>query len=382
MRGDNAHMHVLTPGPGPDLTDDDLLRLYAWPTDRLFLRANMVTTIDGAVQGPDGVSSSISNEADRRVFLLLRHTSDAVIIGAGTVATEGVGPIPVPEHRRDLRAARGQLPRPPLVVVSNRASLPPTAPAFTGPHGRTTVMVVPESAPADRVTTLRDVCDVLVIGGDTVDLAAMLVALADRGLTRLLTEGGPVLLAALMGHVDEICLTTVPTVQGAIAGQPARPAPDLLAGRPVTATAPRLGHLIVAQDTLLASWRFQPPEQADTMGDVGRNRVHSPHEEAPMTGTDDVKAKATDAAADVKAKAEEVVEKVKEVVADVTHKHADKPAAAVKTTTDFVDSKTGGKTAPVSDKVNQAAQAATGAVKAVVPEPASDAPAADAGTEA
>ena len=35
----------------------------------------------------------------------------------------------------------------------------------------------------------------------------------------------------------------------------------------------------------------------------------------------------------------------------------------MKSTTDFIDEKTGGKTAAVSEKVNQAAQAATGAVK-------------------
>lgn len=87
--------------------------------------------------------------------------------------------------------------------------------------------------------------------------------------------------------------------------------------------------------------------------------------EVAMTDTGDVKAKATEAVTEVTAKAAEIGEKVKEVVADVVGKHADKPADAVKTTTDLIDDKTGGKTAPVSGVVNQAAQAATGAVKTV-----------------
>lgn len=249
-------MHLLLPESRPDLSDADLLDLYAWPEGRRYLRANMVATIDGAVRGPDDTAETISNPDDKRVFKLLRHTSDAVIIGAGTVATEGVGPIPVPEEARHRRAERGQAPRPTLVVVSNRASLPPTARAVTGERGASTLMVVAGAADPGRVEDLRGVCEVLVLGDDTVDLPALLDELAERGLTRLLSEGGPTLLAALLPHLDELCLSTVPQLLGAVPGQPPRPTPDLLGGHVVAPRSARLGHLIVAKDTLLASWRF------------------------------------------------------------------------------------------------------------------------------
>ena len=50
--------------------------------DRLpWLRANMVTTVDGAGRSPDGLSAGISNDADRRVFGRLRGLADVVLAG-------------------------------------------------------------------------------------------------------------------------------------------------------------------------------------------------------------------------------------------------------------------------------------------------------------
>ena len=72
-----------------------LAAAYAYPDlgdGRAWLRANMVTSIDGAVQGPDGRSGSLSPPADRRLLGLLRALADVVLAGAGTVRTERYGP--------------------------------------------------------------------------------------------------------------------------------------------------------------------------------------------------------------------------------------------------------------------------------------------------
>ncbi len=49
---------------------------------RDLVRAMMLTTLDGAVAGPDGVSRSVTSPSDGRVFAATRRYADAVLIGA------------------------------------------------------------------------------------------------------------------------------------------------------------------------------------------------------------------------------------------------------------------------------------------------------------
>ena len=52
-----------------------------------------------------------------------------------------------------------------------------------------------------------------------VDEAALLATLRERGLRRILTEGGPTLLGSFIerGLLDELCLTIAPYVVGGLA---------------------------------------------------------------------------------------------------------------------------------------------------------------------
>ncbi len=93
--------------------------------------------------------------------------------------------------------------------------------------------------PADRVLVVgQDAADDTREPGDALDLAAGLAALAGRGLTRVLAEGGPSLLADLLAAdlVDELCVTTTPTLVG--------PGPTRIvagAARPAATTALPVG---------------------------------------------------------------------------------------------------------------------------------------------
>ena len=60
-----------------------LAAAYARPTGaQRWVSVNMVSTIDGAATGADGVTGSINSPADKIVFDLLRALSDIVVIGA------------------------------------------------------------------------------------------------------------------------------------------------------------------------------------------------------------------------------------------------------------------------------------------------------------
>jgi riboflavin biosynthesis pyrimidine reductase len=226
-------MHQLL--PGPLLENPDLAKLYEYPPRR-WLRANMVASADGAAS-LDGASSGLSSAADRHVFALLRTLADVIVVGASTVRTERYAPVRRHEFWHHLR--EGRPPTPPIAVVSARLDLDPASRliAAAPPYARTIVITTAE-APPKRRAELAERADVIVAGLETVDLAAAIDALADRGLRRLLTEGGPHLLSQLVaaGLLDELCLTIGPLLAGPAANRivagttsPARPLPLALA---------------------------------------------------------------------------------------------------------------------------------------------------------
>lgn len=210
--------------PGADAVDREwslaeLAAAYAYPAPapgpggrEPWLRANMVSTLDGAAQH-DGRSQPISSDADMRIFGTLRGLADVVIVGAETVRQEGYRPARAREAFAEARRAAGQTPAPAVAVVSAGLDLDFSLPLFTSPL-TPTLLLTGAAAPPDRVATAEKAGVRVVIAGDGmgVDFARAVRALADLGLTRLLTEGGPRVLGQLIasGVLDELCLTVSP----------------------------------------------------------------------------------------------------------------------------------------------------------------------------
>jgi len=203
-------MRRLLPSYAEDLRDADLVEAYAYPTGRPWVRANMVSSLDGSAV-VDGRSGGLSSAADKKVFGVLRGLCDAVVVGAGTARAEGYRAPRAKQDYADLRAGLGHRPAPVLVLVSRRLDLDPASGLFVGAAERTLVVAPASSDPAAR-ERLADVADVVVAGDREVDMTAALAALVDRGLTRVLCEGGPHLLRdiAAAGRLDELCLTLSP----------------------------------------------------------------------------------------------------------------------------------------------------------------------------
>lgn len=241
----------LPPVPGEPVLRD----LYAHPAPapgrRWAVRANMVATVDGSAQGPDGRSRSINGPADWRAFRVQRSVADVVLVGAGTARDEGYRPLRVPADLRQARSERDQTALA-LALVTRSGTLPDGL-RDVAEADRPYVVTV---AGCPRLAELRaEVGEerVLVCGSDRVDLTAALEALADRGLTRVLAEGGPRLLGDLLADalVDELCLTTSPTLVG---GPGVRPVAGSRWLSPVTAATP--AHLLHHGGMLLARWRL------------------------------------------------------------------------------------------------------------------------------
>jgi riboflavin biosynthesis pyrimidine reductase len=223
-----------TTGPAGPTGDEnvDLVEVYAYPQGRTWLRANMVAGIDGAAQAPDGLSAGLSSPADKKIFGVLRALADVIVVGASTVRDEGYRPPRPKPAFAAAREAAGQASVPVMAIVSRSLAVDFGSPLFTEAIVPTVVITCEQARP-DGLAAARTYGDVIIAGRDRVDFARAFDALAERGLTRQLTEGGPHVLAqiAASGRLDELCLTIGPLLT-------AGPADRILAGPALTPPQP------------------------------------------------------------------------------------------------------------------------------------------------
>lgn len=237
---------LLTAGPA-DLGDNDLADLYAFPeVEGSWVRAIFVAAADGAAQGGDLASASLSGPGDRRIFGLQRSLCDAVLVGAGTARVEGYRPVRPSEVDLDLRRRLGLAPVPAIAVVSRSLTFDPILLGGPAP----TIVVTTEDAREPAVADLAGRAEVVRSGIGDVDLAGALDTLAGLGHRRVLCEGGPTLLAQLVAadRLDDLCLTIAPML---VAGDRQRilRGPDLMPVRRL-----RLAHLLQDEDEIFVRY--------------------------------------------------------------------------------------------------------------------------------
>ena len=254
-------LRLLLPGTADvgDLCDDRdatvqaLADLYAYPDPlpfRGWVRANMISTLDGSATGSEGRTGSLGSAADKAVFDVLRGLADVILVGAGTVRQEKYGP-PLPDADfADRRARSGQQPAPVLAIVTGSGDL--SADLFTGPNP--SLVLTTARANLDRMRSMAGPDRVIVAGDRELDATDAVTALAGRGLQRVLLEGGPTLLGATLASsmVDELCLTWSPALVAGLGPRIAAGPPARLAARPA--------HLLVADDMLIGRWLLHSPD--------------------------------------------------------------------------------------------------------------------------
>ncbi|MER6828631.1 pyrimidine reductase family protein [Streptosporangium sp. NPDC000563] len=234
----------------------DLARVYAYPDDPC-LRINMVASADGGTW-LKGLSGELSGRGDRQVFWVLRGLADVVVAGAATVRAEGYGPVRARPSWRGLREGRPAVP--PVAVITRGLDLDLSGPLFTDadPEART-IVVTCEAAPRERREEAARNADVIVAGGERVDPALAVRELAERGLGRMLCEGGPKVNAqfAAADLVDELCLTVSPILIG---GDAAR----VLDG-PSSLARLRLAHVLEDEGFLFTRYVRRRDEETETV---------------------------------------------------------------------------------------------------------------------
>jgi diaminohydroxyphosphoribosylaminopyrimidine deaminase/5-amino-6-(5-phosphoribosylamino)uracil reductase len=197
------------------------------------------TSLDGRIADEAGRSRWITGPAARAAGHRLRDTHDAVLVGIGTVLADD------PALTTRIEGGRDAIP----VVLDTHLRIPDGARIFTA--GRRPIVVTAEDAPP------RDLpADILRVprNADGVDLRATLQRLGERGLHRILVEGGPAVHRALIdgGMVDRVEWYVSPRILAGTRGMVPGPGYSLAAapGFRVTALA-MLGddaHLTLERD--------------------------------------------------------------------------------------------------------------------------------------
>jgi riboflavin biosynthesis pyrimidine reductase len=202
-----ARIDRLWPDPAEHLDDEEIVAAL----DHEGVRLNFVASLDGAATR-DGLSGGLGGASDARVFELLRRVADVVVVGAGTVRAEGYGPMRVSAPSVAWRVAHARGEHPVFAIVTRSLDLDPASAIFTQAPVRPIVITTERATGKAR---LAEVADVVVAGSSQVDPTAAVQALRERGLRRILCEGGPTLFGSFLAAdtVDELSLTLAPSLE-------------------------------------------------------------------------------------------------------------------------------------------------------------------------
>jgi len=174
------------------------------PPDRPFVFVNMVSTADGRATIA-GRTAAIGNRADYELFHALRARADAVIVGAETVRVEGYGRMIVDAEVRARRVQEGLNGDALAVLVTRTAFLPPDNGLLRAAENRIAVIT-----PSEDAELPESAAEKFYLRGTLEEGVRALRS--EHGVRTLLCEGGPGLLAHLVGSrmVDELHLVIAP----------------------------------------------------------------------------------------------------------------------------------------------------------------------------
>ena len=213
----------------------------------------LATSLDGRIAIANGESQWITGPPARERAHALRASHDAIMVGTGTVVADNpqlTCRLPGLDHRSPVR-----------VVIDRHLRIPPASRIIADARRVPTwLLTFPSADPGRRARFLANrvtLIDVDDDGEGQIDLAAALGALGERGITRLLVEGGARLAAAFFRArlIDRLVWVHAPLVIGG-EGIPAIAGLDLTA----LADAPAFERLSseTIGDDVLTTFRVRP----------------------------------------------------------------------------------------------------------------------------
>ncbi|MDD1707411.1 MAG: 2,5-diamino-6-(ribosylamino)-4(3H)-pyrimidinone 5'-phosphate reductase [Methanoregulaceae archaeon] len=172
---------------------------------RPYVHVNVAMSADGKISTRERRQVRISGPADFARVDRIKAESDAVMVGIGTILADDPSLTVKSPDLRAMRRARGYAEQPVRIVIDSRARTPPDASILQKGEGER-IIACSEQADPGRKASLERHAAIIVAGADEVDLPLLLSRLSERGIQRILVEGGGTLIAGLFsqGLVDEL----------------------------------------------------------------------------------------------------------------------------------------------------------------------------------
>lgn len=179
---------------------------------RPYVLLSVATSIDGCIDDTGAHTLVLSGAEDRDRVDRVRADCDAILVGAGTIRADNPRLV-VSERRRAERIARGVPEHPHKVTVTASGDLDPGVRFWQ--HGGGKLVYTAAPAASRLRTRLAGLADVVDLGAE-IDFGALLDDLGNRGVGRLMVEGGGQIHTGFLslGLADEIQLAIAPIVVG------------------------------------------------------------------------------------------------------------------------------------------------------------------------
>ncbi|ONH62352.1 deaminase [Frankia sp. CcI49] len=182
-----------------------------------YVLVSCAMSLDGYIDSAGPERLLLSNDEDFDRVDEVRASCDAILVGAETIRRDNPRLLVRSQARRDVRVAAGLTPSPAKVTLTRSGRLDPAASFFTATADGTERLVYCPT-PALEVTVAEGVAAVATVvdAGPTLDLPAVLANLSDRGVRRLMVEGGTSVLTQFLTAdlVDELHLAVAPFFVG------------------------------------------------------------------------------------------------------------------------------------------------------------------------
>ena len=172
---------------------------------RPFVLINAAMSADGKIATVERRQTRISGERDSDRVDSLKAESDAIMVGVGTILADNPSLTVKSEKRREERRKARKDENPLRIVVDSKARTPVDAEILNKGEGKR-IIAVSKQAIVENVERLGEKAEILICGNEEVNLRNLLYLLWQRGVSRLMVEGGAMLNWSLIsqGLVDEI----------------------------------------------------------------------------------------------------------------------------------------------------------------------------------
>jgi len=181
--------------------------------DRPYTMLSCCVSLDGYL-GDRTPRLALSNDADFERVDEVRASSDAILVGAVTVRTDNPRLLVRSPERREARTALGLPPSPMKITVTERGDLDVESNFFTA--GEVEKLVYTSSGRVADARRRFGRAATVVDGGRRVRMRRLCDDLADRGVKRLMVEGGGIVHTQFLSGdlVDELQLVVAPFFVG------------------------------------------------------------------------------------------------------------------------------------------------------------------------